>query len=170
EVMLRGAFGNPKYFNTVTSIFGDTTPVSNDENTGWYKKGGDPDKAKRLLKEAGYAGEKVVILTATDWSAGDNASQLLAASLRKIGVNAELSSMTWGELSTRRASKDPVENGGWSMFITSEPDYSLGNPLASPFLLANGDKAWYGWPKNDEYEALRVKWADVESLEERKAL
>lgn len=170
KAMLRAAFGNPKYFKTVTSIFGDTTPVSNDENTGWYKEDGDPEKAKQLLAEAGYAGEKVVILTATDWREGDNASQLLAASLRKIGVNAELASMTWGELSTRRASKDPVENGGWSVFITSEPDYSLGNPLASPFLLANGDKAWYGWPTNDEYEALRVKWADVESLEERKAV
>ncbi|TIQ40681.1 MAG: ABC transporter substrate-binding protein, partial [Mesorhizobium sp.] len=34
----------------------------------------------------------------------------------------------------------------------------------------NGESGWFGWPKNDEYEALRVKWADLETLEERKVL
>ncbi|SJM30322.1 ABC transporter substrate-binding protein [Mesorhizobium delmotii] len=170
EAFMRVMYPDPKYIDTVTSIFGKDTPVSNDENTGWYKKGGDPEKAKQLFKEAGYAGEKVVILDPTDWHESDNASQFLAAELRKIGVNAELAPSDWGGVSTRRAKKDPVENGGWSMFITAESNYSLSNPLATPILLANGDAAWYGWPKNGEYEALRGKWAEVETLEERKAL
>ncbi|PSH60937.1 ABC transporter substrate-binding protein [Phyllobacterium sophorae] len=170
EAFMRVMVPDPKYVTTVTSIFGDETLVSNDENTGWYKKGGDPEKARQLFKEAGYAGEKVVILQSTDWAASNNGSQFLAAELRKIGVNAELAPSDWGGLTTRRANKGPVENGGWNMFITSEADYSLGNLLATPLLLANGDKAWYGWPKNDEYEALRAKWASVETLEERKAL
>ncbi|RWB20506.1 MAG: ABC transporter substrate-binding protein, partial [Mesorhizobium sp.] len=37
-------------------------------------------------------------------------------------------------------------------------------------LTMNGEKGWVGWPQNDEYEALRAKWADVETLEERKAI
>lgn len=160
----------PNYGGPVISIFGSDTPVSNDENTGWYKKGGDPEKAKQLFKESGYAGEKVVILQPTDWSGAGNASQLLAAALQKIGVNAELAPSDWGGVVTRRANKGPIEDGGWNIFISAEPDYSLGNPLTDPILIANGDKAWYGWPKNDEYEALRAKWADVETLEERKAL
>ncbi|MGX9120665.1 ABC transporter substrate-binding protein [Mesorhizobium sp. BHbsci] len=160
----------PNYGRPVTSIFGNDTPYSNDENTGWYKKGGDPEKAKQLFQEAGYAGEKVVILQPTDWAEASNASQLLAAELRKIGVNAELAPSDWGGLTTRRANKGPIENGGWNMFITSETDYSLSNPLATPFLLGNGNDAWYGWPKNDEYEALRAKWADVDTVEEREAL
>ncbi|RWJ38144.1 MAG: ABC transporter substrate-binding protein [Mesorhizobium sp.] len=161
---------NPNYGRPVTSIFGNDTPVSNDENTGWYKKGGDPEKAKQLFKEAGYAGEKVVILQPTDWSGASNASQLLAAALRKIGVNAELAPSDWGGVVTRRANKGPIGDGGWSIFITDEPDYSLGNPLTEPMLTANGDKAWYGWPKSDEYEALRAEWSNVETLEEREAL
>ncbi|MDW9590483.1 ABC transporter substrate-binding protein [Sinorhizobium meliloti] len=161
---------NPQYGRPVTSIFGSANPVSNDENTGWYKRGGDPAKAKQLFKEAGYAGEKVVILQPTDWSAADNASQLLAEGLRKIGVNAELAPSDWGGVVERRAKKGSVGDGGWSIFITDEPDFSLGNPLTDPMLTANGDEAWYGWPKNDEYEALRAKWADSATLEERKAL
>ncbi|MES0133183.1 ABC transporter substrate-binding protein [Mesorhizobium sp. M0029] len=161
---------DPKYGRTVTSIFGNTSPVSNDENTGWYKKGGDPERAKQLFQEAGYAGEKVVILQSTDWPQADSAAQLLAQALQKIGINAELAPSDWGGVTARRQKKDPVEQGGWSIHITNEYDNALGNPLASPFLVASGDAAWVGWPKNDEYEALRAKWASVETLEERKSL
>ncbi|MER8785539.1 ABC transporter substrate-binding protein [Mesorhizobium sp. M1006] len=169
EAVMRTSFP-AEYISTVTSIFGNHTPYSNDENTGWYKKGGDPEKAKQLFSEAGYAGEKVVILQSTDWAEASNASQLLAATLRNIGINAELAPSDWGGLVARRANNGSVENGGWSIFISSESDYQRGDPVGSPTLSANGEKGWYGWPKSDEYEALRAKWADVETLEARKAL
>lgn len=161
---------DPKYSSTVSSFFGDGNPVSNDENTGWFKKGGDPGEAKQLLKEAGYGGEKVVILQPTDWAEGSNTSQVLADELRKISVNAELASMDWGTLATRRANKGPVNEGGWSIFITSESNFSRNDPIGTSDLAMNGDKGWYGWPKSDEYEALRSKWTDVETLDDRKAL
>lgn len=170
EAFMRVVYPDSKYFNTVISIFGNETPVSNDENTEWFKKGGDPEKAKQLFKEAGYAGEKIVILQATNVSEYNNMSQLLATTFRKIGVNAELAPSDWGGIVARRANKGPIEDGGWSIFVTDEADYSLGNPLTTSFLLANGENAWFGWPKSNEFEALRAKWADVETLEERKAL
>ncbi|MER9871360.1 hypothetical protein NKJ35_30165 [Mesorhizobium sp. M0136] len=34
---------------------------------GWFKKGGDPENAKQLFQEAGYAGEKIVILQSPSW-------------------------------------------------------------------------------------------------------
>lgn len=154
QAFVRTMSPNPKYGHRVTSIFGNDTFVCNDENTGWYKNGGDPEKAKQLFKEAGCSGEKVLSLQPTKMAGFNNASQLLAAALRKIGVNVELAPMDWGQLVTRRANKGPVETGGWNVFITSEIDYSLGNPLATPLLLASGEKAWYGWPKNGEYEAF----------------
>lgn len=46
----------------------------------------------------------------------------------------------------------------------------MGNPLGVPFFLANGDKAWFGWPKNEEYENLRGKWSDVDTLAGGQAL
>ncbi|RWM72342.1 ABC transporter substrate-binding protein [Mesorhizobium sp.] len=170
EAMMRAAYGDSKYTRTVTSMFGNETPISNDENTGWFKKGGDPEKAKQLLKEAGYAGEKVVILQPTDWGEASNASQFLAATLQKIGINAELAPSDWGGLVARRANKGTIENGGWSMFITTEPEAILGTVISDNTLPMNGEKGWFGWPQNEEYEALRAKWADLETLQERKAL
>lgn len=170
EAFMRAAIGNPKYFKTMTSWFGNETPYTNDENTGWYKKGGDPERAKQLFQEAGYAGEKVVILDATNFPIFDNCAQLLVATLRKIGINAELAPSDWGGIVVRRAKKEPVEDGGWSIFITSGSDYSRSQPVANITMVANGESAWYGWPNNDEYEALRAKWSDAGSLDERKTL
>ncbi|PDT78655.1 ABC transporter substrate-binding protein [Sinorhizobium sp. BJ1] len=168
-IMLAAGF-DPNYIHPVTSIFGNSSPYSNDENTGWYKKGGDPERAKHLLQEAGYAGETVLILQSTDWPQASNAAQYLANTLRKIGVSAELASSDWAGVEERRANKGPIEDGGWSVFISDFSDSKFGNPISLPLLLANGADAWYGWPKNDEYEALRAKWAEVETLDERKAL
>lgn len=170
QAFVRVFSSNPKYGSTVVSMFGNDTPYSNDENTGWYKKGGNPEKAKQLFKEAGYAGEKVVILNPTDIKVLDDASQLLAAELRKIGVNAQLAPSDWGGIVTRRAKKGPVENRGWNIFIASDAAYEDSDPVGNLTLVANGDKAWYGWPTDDEYEALRARWANVDTLEERKAL
>ncbi|MCK1468818.1 ABC transporter substrate-binding protein [Bradyrhizobium sp. CW10] len=170
EAFLRVMNPAPKYNHPVTSLFGNDTLYTNDENTGWYKRGGDLEKARQLFKEAAYAGEKVVILDPTNWPAVNNAAQLLAATLRKVGVNAELAPGEWGGLAARRANKGPVDNGGWSIFITSWANYGFSDPIGGSILTANGDKGWYGWPKSDEYEALRAKWADVETLEARKAL
>ncbi|MER9026574.1 ABC transporter substrate-binding protein [Mesorhizobium sp. M0815] len=170
EAFLRVLSPDLRFGHTVTSVFGNGTPYSNDENTDWFKKGGNPEMAKQLFKEAGYSGEKIIILQPTDWSSANNASQFLAGELRKVGVNAELAPMTFGELVTRRSNKGPIENGGWNIFISNFPNYSLGDPISTAILLANGDKAWFGWPKNDEYEALRAKWPNVDTLEERKAL
>ncbi|CDX11480.1 putative peptide ABC transporter periplasmic-binding protein y4tO [Mesorhizobium plurifarium] len=170
EAFLRVAVPDPRYGQTVTSLFGSGTPYSNDENTGWFKKGGDPERAKQLLKEAGYSGEKVVILQPTNIAWISDAAQLLAATLRNIGVNAELAPSDWSGVAARRSNKGAVEDGGWSIFITSDSGNSVGDPIGAVFLSANGEKGWYGWPKNDEYEALRAKWPDVETLEERKAL
>lgn len=119
EAFMRAAFPDPKYTSSVKSIFGASTLYSNDENTGRFKKGGDPEKAKQLFKEAGYAGEKDVILDPTNWKEGDLASQFLAATLRKIGINAELAPSDWGGVVARRANKGPVESGGWSVHITA---------------------------------------------------
>ncbi|RWO18298.1 ABC transporter substrate-binding protein [Mesorhizobium sp.] len=168
-IMLAAGF-DPNYIHPVTSIFGNSSPYSNDENTGWYKKGGDPERAKLLLQEAGYAGETVLILQSTDWPQASNAAQYLADTLRKIGVSAELAPSDWAGLEKRRANKGPIEDGGWSIFISDWSDAQFDNPISMPLLLANGADAWYGWPKNDEYEALRAKWADVETLDERQAL
>ncbi|MBB4232968.1 ABC transporter substrate-binding protein [Rhizobium mongolense] len=170
EAFLRVMAPDPRYAHPISSLFGNGSPYSNDENTEWYKQGRDPEKARQLFVEAGYAGEKVVILDSTDWPQADVSAQLLGSELKKIGVNVELAPSDWAGVVARRANKGPVEEGGWNIHISSWPNGALSDPLGTALLQANGENAWYGWPKNDEYEELRAKWAVVETMDERKAL
>ncbi|RWP30315.1 ABC transporter substrate-binding protein [Mesorhizobium sp.] len=170
EAIMQAAGFDSKYIRPVKSIFGNNTPYSNDENTGWYKKGGDPEKARQLFQEAGYTGEKVVLLQSTDWPPASKAAEYLAFILRKIGVNAELAPSDWGGVEKRRANKGPIEDGGWNMYISNWTDAELDNPISVPLFRANGEDAMVGWAKNDQYEALRAKWVELETLDERQAL
>lgn len=169
EAAMRATFP-PEYISPVTSLFGRKTAYTNDENTGWFKKGGDPEKAKQLFQEARYGGEKIVILQPTSIAHMFNGAEYLANALRKIGINAELAPSDWGGMIARLDNQGSVEDGGWSIFPSADSDVVMADVLGNPLFLANGEKAWYGWPKNDEFEALRAKWTTAATLEERKAL
>ena len=123
-----------------------------------------------MFKDAGYSGEPVIVLQATNIAYMSNSEQLITQQLKKIGVNASLAPSDWGGVVTRRASTAPPDKGGWNIFVTGDSDYSHSDPIGLATFQANGDKAWYGWPKSDEFEALRAKWATAATLDDRKAL
>src|SRR5260370_38033741 len=88
-------------------------------------KGPNPAKAKQLIQEAGYKGEKIVLLSATDQPIVQDQALVTLDALRKAGLNIELQTSDWGTLITRRTSKEPIEKSGWSIFhtLTSAPDF-----------------------------------------------
>ncbi len=160
--VMKATFGSGKYWRKVDSLFGMGTPMENHENTGWFKDAPNIDKAKQLFKEAGYDGRPVVLLQATNFAFMNNAPQLTAQWLRQAGVNAELAASDWGGVITRRAVKEPVDKGGWNTFSTYASASSMANPITYIGDSANGDKAWFGWPKDDKNEELRDKWAKAD--------
>ncbi len=91
----------------------------------------DFDKAKQLIKEAGYNGEKIVIISATDQPIVHSQTLLTADMLKKLGLNVEIQAGDWGTLITRRTSKEPVEKGGWSIFHTWLVGPDLTNPAVN---------------------------------------
>jgi peptide/nickel transport system substrate-binding protein len=44
------------------------------------------------------------------------------------------------------------------------------NPWLNPPLPANGDKAWFGWPTDDQIEALRNEWLQASDSETRQEI
>jgi|GEM_PF-3263338 len=90
--------------------------------------------------------------------------------VKKLGLNAELVTSDWGTVVTRRASKKPVGEGGWNVFGTDFEGAEMLNPWLNPPLPANGDKAWFGWPKDDNIEALRKEWLQASDSETRQEI
>ena len=119
------------------------------------------DRARAALRSAGYANEKVVLLAPSDYPQINALSLVTADLLRRMGFNLEVVSTDWGTLVQRRASREPVERGGWSIIHTTASGTDLGVPAIHLFLRANGLNAWFGWPDDDGIERLRTEWLDA---------
>ena len=93
------------------------SPNETDAGAEPYRKA-DVAKAKKLLAESGYKGEKVVLLVPTDITYLNAEALVAAQTLRSVGFNVDMQSMDWPTLLMRRTKKDAPEKGGWNAFIT----------------------------------------------------
>ena len=152
--------GSDKSGGTCYSFFACGTPLSSEIGAEPLKGKRDFEKARKLIKESGYKGEKIVMISATDATIAHSQALITADLLRKLGLNVELQTSDWGTMVTRRASKEPVEKGGWSIFTTWWVGPDLLSPASIP-LGATGEKAWIGWPTNPKLEHLRQAWFDT---------
>lgn len=119
--------------------------------------------ARRLLREAGYDGKPLALLTAHDQPVVDALARATADQLRRVGFVVTINDMLWPDLARRRQSPASVEDGGWSAFVTRWPALDLASPAWNEALRATGEQAWIGWPKDDALESLRQDWLDAPS-------
>jgi peptide/nickel transport system substrate-binding protein len=164
------AAGDPKYWKTCAALFGCGTPFETNAGADALRNGPNPARAKQLIQESGYKGEKIVLLSATDQPIVQGQALVTLDALRKVGLNVELQAMDWGTLITRRTSKEPVKKSGWSIFHTwtSAPDFF--SPAVNLPVRANGEKAWFGWPTDPKIEELISAWFKAPDLTAQKKL
>ena len=162
EDMMRAVVGDDTaLWKTLPSFFTPGTP-SYTEAGGEILKGPRRfDEAKRLLAEAGYKGEKVVMLVAADVPITKGQGDVAADVLKQIGMNVDYQALDWGTVGSRRTSKAPVAQGGWSIFFSWTPGAGAINPAGYSMIDAGGDTAWFGWPKNDDIQYKIGAWYDA---------
>ena len=167
---MAAAAGDPKYWKTCAALFGCGTPFETNAGADALLNGPNPAKAKELIKEAGYQGEKIVLMSATDQPIVHGQALVTLAALRGVGLNLEFQANDWGTLITRRTSKEPIDKGGWSIFHTwfSAPDFF--SPAVNILVRGSGDKAWFGWPTDAKIEALIDAWFKAPDLARQKKL
>jgi peptide/nickel transport system substrate-binding protein len=139
-------------------IFTPGTPLASD--AGMEKLNGPRNlaAAKQLVAESGYKGERVVIMAPTDFAVINAMAQVTASVCRAIGLNVDYVATDWGALVQRRASREPVEKGGWSAFCTYSDGFTTSNPGVYTALWGMGERAWFGWYNSPKMEALRDAW------------
>jgi peptide/nickel transport system substrate-binding protein len=162
--------GDPKYWHTCYSLYACGGPMASNAGAQALEGPRDFAKAKQLIKEAGYKGEKVVLLDPTDSFVLHSLAAVTGDLLHRLGINVEVQAMDWGTLVSRRASKAPIDQGGWSVFLTTFPGLSILDPGVDAPLRANGDGAWFGWPIDPIIEKLRDAWLAAPDEASRKAL
>lgn len=168
EDYLGAAVGDQQFWKTCYSVFPCGTPLDNDVGSDVMKTG-DLDKAKAALEAAGYDGTPVVIMQPTDIPLLSAFSLVTAQKLRKIGMKVDLQAMDWSTLTSRRAKRDPISEGGWNIFHTWWIGADVIDPMAIAFS-GNPDKGWFGWPTDPALEEARTSFATAATAEEKKEI
>jgi len=128
------------------------------------------DRARALRRAAGYDGGTMRLIGPTDILAPSALTQVAADMFSKLGFNLDLALSDWGTVVQRRASKEPVEKGGWSALLTALNSTDAADPGLHPLLRGNGTQGWPGWPTIPELEQLRDSWFNAEDPGERHRL
>ncbi|MET4576793.1 ABC transporter substrate-binding protein [Ottowia thiooxydans] len=169
EALLKTQVGIPALYKTCLSVYPCGSPLASNKTPGLSEKP-QFSKAKELLKAAGYKGQPVVLLHATDNSSLAKLPPLVAQLLRQGGFVVDLKSMDWGSVVARRAKKEPADQGGWNAFVTYWGAEDALSPLNYAPLSANGEAGWFGWASDERLEQLRASFAQATTDAERKKL
>jgi peptide/nickel transport system substrate-binding protein len=163
--------GDPKNWRRCASFFPCGTAMASDVGSAALTGKRDLNKAKRLIAEAGYKGERIVILDGVDQPSPHMQAVVGFELLKKLGLNVEFAPSDWGTLVVRRASKKPVEEGGWSIFTSDWVGADVLDPSVNYGLRGNGAAApWFGWLTDPRLEELWTEWLKASEPEARTAL
>ena len=161
---------NPAMFDATCGVFTPGTPNAT-------KAGLEPllgprslDRARALMNAAGYTGQPMRLIGPTDILAPSALTQVAADLFRRLGFNMDLALSDWGTVIQRRASREPLDKGGWSALLTSFSSFDFTDPAVHPTLRGNGLQGWPGWPTLPKLEALRDAWFDAPDAASRKAV
>ena len=166
---LAAAIGDVAYWRTCKAYFGCDTPLASDAGVKDLLDG-NVAKARELVKEAGYDGRPVVVLQVSDISVLANLAPVAKAQLERIGFKVDVRPADWQTHLTRVLRKEPPEDRGWNLTLSSTGVVDLLNPVTSLFLNATCDKASAGWPCDAKLEELRDAFAREADAARRKAI
>jgi len=163
------AVAQPDYMNPVTggdakawlschSLFPCGTPYGTPPPNAGMSDAPDLAAARRKLRDAGYNGEKVVILNPSDVPIIAPFGQVTFDLLRRLGFNVELQEMDWGSLISRSVSREPPERGGWSLYHTWWGGAGIAAPVTNALIRGLGDRGWTGWYGSARMEELNAAW------------
>ena len=158
EPILAAAIGNKAFYRVDGSVF--------QKELFWHSTVGldaynqkDKDKARRLLKEAGYTGQPVRWLTTQEYDFMYKSALVARQQLEEVGFKIDLQVLDWATLVQRRGKPELFD-----VFSTAYPvnfDPALFIPLQCE---------WPGWWCHEEKERLMVELARETDARKRKAI
>lgn len=144
EVMAGVGLPKGMYHEQCLSIFSCDSAYSTDAGTAGLRNP-SVEKAKALLREAGYKNERVVVLHSVDSALINPIAQVAIEQLRRAGFNLDVKITDWSSAAQMRLKRDPVEQGGWSIVPLVWTGFDMENPLANPAVVYNCSNSYPGW-------------------------
>jgi peptide/nickel transport system substrate-binding protein len=159
EDYMKAWISDSRYRRTCFAMFICDTPLATDAGSDGLMRG-NMEKAKQLLKEAGYNGTPIVLMHPTDVATIATYPLVTAQAMRKAGFKVDVQAMDWQTLVGRRAKQEPPSQGGWNIFHTNWVAHDVMNPIGNAGVNTRGAKGgWFGWPEDPQIEDMRDRFA-----------
>jgi peptide/nickel transport system substrate-binding protein len=152
-------------------LFGTGSPFATDVGIEVLRRPRDYAAVKRALAEAGYKGEKIIVMAPTDAREIGDLTRTGAEQLRRAGINVDLQETDFANVVQRRLNQGPPDRGSYNMFC-GLIDRSLPNihPFGNLAIRADGKEPVNGWANSPRIEELRAAWLDTTDLEQQKRI
>jgi peptide/nickel transport system substrate-binding protein len=169
ETMAAG-FGDQRWWRRCEAFFVCGTGYASEAGSAPYAQP-NLERARSLLAEAGYRGERLVFITTNDIPWIGRMAEVAAAGMRQAGMTIDLQYNDWGTVITRQPRRDPPDQGGWNLFVTGASGATMFHPLTNIGTSMSCDgRNWAGWPCDEEAERLRIAFVEATDEAERKRL
>src|SRR5499427_706773 len=159
EPIMAAAIGNKDFYRIDGAVFFA-------EQAQWHTTAGltaydqhDKDKARRLLKEAGYAGQPVRWITTKEYEWMNKTALVSKQQLEEVGFKVDVQVLDWATLVQRRNKPELFDVFSTGFSFTADP------PLATS-IQCN----WPGWWCNEEKDRLVQQMVRESDPKKRHAL
>ncbi len=170
EVMTAVAGTDHQWWSDKIGVFPPGSPLASDTGMAALTGPRDVAKAKADILAAGYKGEPVVAMVATDFPTLNAMALVGVDMLKRCGLNVDVVETDWGSVVQRRANRNAPDKGGWSVFFTNFAGLDEYSPAGHLPLRGNGANAWFGWPTAPKLEELRNAWFAAPDAAAQKAI
>ncbi|WP_144186600.1 ABC transporter substrate-binding protein [Elioraea rosea] len=167
---MAAGFGDERWWKRCGAFFVCGTAYASEAGSDAYATP-NIERARSLMAEAGYRGERLVFVTTNDIPWIGRMAEVVAAGMRQAGMNVDLQYNDWGTVITRQPRKDPPDQGGYNLFVTGASGATMFHPLTNIGTNMSCDgRNWAGWPCDEEAEKLRAAFIDATNDADRKRI
>jgi len=161
--------GDTERFKECYAYFTCGGPFDTSAGSEAYRKP-DVARAKQLLAESGYKGEKVYLLASNEAALSKSMFPVAVEQMKAVGFNVEVMNFDWGATIARWIKKDKPGEGGWNLFVAGSPGAVVFHPIGNFYVdLSCGGTNGAGWPCDEEGEKLRQALLKTTTENDRKA-
>ncbi|MDR1978963.1 MAG: ABC transporter substrate-binding protein [Synergistaceae bacterium] len=158
EPALQASIGPRELWEATGSMMPSTTAWYSTAAADKYSQN-DAELAKKLAKEAGYNGEKIVLMASTSYKIHYDTTLVLVKQLQDAGFNIDHQIFDWATLVSKRA--DPAQ---WDIFFTHH------GFVPDPVLFSFMSDVYPGWWATDAKAALAKDFVETMDFTARKAV
>jgi peptide/nickel transport system substrate-binding protein len=118
------------------------------------------ERARAMLREAGYNNEPVVILHASDSAVINPIATVAIEHMRQAGLNIDVRTSDWSTVAQLRTRRTPTSEGGWSVVPLVWTGFDMENPMTNPILVYNCANVYPGWWCDERQVPLLKQFAE----------